>query len=140
MAQLWKALGLIALVVIGGGLILQRIVPASGPVLAVAGVVFSLATWIAPPVLLVIPRKPPKSSLAGVGFTIGLLAIACCLSTAALSFAMVTFAGGQSNHLAWFSLVATLAFWPSAFGLLYLGHRLTRQKRTARDPAANGGD
>jgi hypothetical protein len=128
-ATLWKMLGSIALVVIAGSLSVQRIVPASSLYVAIAGVVVSLAVWIVPPVLLVIPRKKPKSSLAGVGFTIGLIAISSCLSVAALSFSLVTFVSGQHNELAWSSLLATIAFWPSAFALLYVGHRLTRRER-----------
>ena len=129
MARFLKLIGTIALVAVAGSLLLQWTVPASSFGIASAGVAFGLAVWIVPPVLLLIPRKKPRTSLAAVGFNIGLMVIGCCLSVAALSLSLVTFIGGEHNDLAWFSLLATTLFWPSAFALLNVAHRLPRDQR-----------
>ena len=129
MATFWKVVWSIAVTAVAGGLLLQWLVPSSSLYIAAAGVVFSVAVWIAPPVLLLIPPKKPRSSLAAVGFHIGLLVIACCLSLAALSLSLVTFMGNEHHDLAWFSLLATVLFWPSAFALLNFAHWLTRGER-----------
>ena len=129
MAIFWKVVWIITLAAVAGGLLLQWLVPSSRLYIAIASVVFSVAVWIVPPVLLLIPPKKHKSSLAAVGFTIGLLVIACCLSLAALSLSLVTFVGGEHRALAWFSLLATILFWPTAFAVLNFAHWLTRNQR-----------
>ncbi len=129
MTAFWKMVWSITVAAITGGLLLQRLVPSSSLYIAAAGVVFSVAVWIVPPVVLLIPPKKPRHSLAAVGFIISLLVIECCLSLAALSLSLVTFVGGEHHALAWFSLLATILFWPLAFALLNLSHWLTRNER-----------
>ena len=128
-ANFWKIVWSITLAAIAGGLLLQRLVPSSGLYIAIASVAFSVAVWLVPPVLMLIPPKKPRHSLAAVGFFIGLLVTGCCVSLAALSLSLVTFAGGEHRALAWFSLLATILFWPLAFAVLNLAHRLTRKER-----------
>jgi hypothetical protein len=86
--------------------------------------------WIVPPVLLMIPPKKPRTSLGAVGFNIGLLVIACCLSIGALVLALVTFVGGAHTDLAWFSLLATILFWVSGVALLLIGDWIKRRGQT----------
>ncbi len=128
MATFWKVVGTLALVLVAGGLLLQRVVPACSLSIAVAGVAFSLAVWIVPPALLAIPPKKPRTSLGAVGFNIGLIVIACCLSIAALSLSLVTFVGGERTDLAWFGVRATVLFWTSAFALFVIADWFKRRR------------
>jgi hypothetical protein len=58
------------------GLIFEFAVPASGRIIDIGAVVFGLSTWIVPPLLAALSWSKKRSSLASVGFTIYLFAVA----------------------------------------------------------------
>jgi hypothetical protein len=62
------------------GLICVAFVPASGRIIDIAAAIFALATWVVPPLLAVKSGNKKRSSLASVGFVIGLFVVAACLS------------------------------------------------------------
>jgi hypothetical protein len=119
-----------ALLVTALGLILELVVPGSGRIIDVGALVFGLATWIVPALLMALSRKQ-RSSLQSVGFTIYLLVVAAGLSAIGISLALVTLIFAQDANWAWFALLAIAAFWLSLAMLMYLGQRLHRRAREA---------
>jgi hypothetical protein len=71
----------VALLVTGLGLILEFIVPASARMIDIGALVFGVATWIVPPLLLTLSNTK-RSSLQSVGFTIYLFVVAMLRSFA----------------------------------------------------------
>jgi hypothetical protein len=123
----------VALPVTALGLMIGFAVPASVRIMEVAAALFALATWIAPPIILVMPRsRKPASSLASVGRTIGVFVIAACLSTTGLSLALVSFVFARGGW-AWFAVLAIAAFWLSgALWIRVAGRRSRRTSSSAR--------
>ncbi len=87
-----------ALLVTALGLIFELFVPGSGRMIDIGAVVFGLATWIVPPLLMALSRNKKRSSLESVGFTIYLLVVAACLSAIGLSLALLTLVFAQDAN------------------------------------------
>ena len=83
-----------------------------GDVLAGGALVCGVATWIFPPLRIALSRKK-RSSLAAVGFTIGVFVITAFLSAAGLLLALLAFAFAERTSFAWYGLYAIVAFWMS---------------------------
>jgi len=86
--------------------------PSFGDVLAAGALVCGLATWIFPPLRIAMSWKT-RSSLATVGFFIGVFVITAYLSAAGLLLALLAFAFAEHTSSAWFGLFAIAAFWVS---------------------------
>jgi hypothetical protein len=112
------------------GLICVAFVPASGRIIDIAAAIFALATWVVPPLLAVKSRNKKRSSLASVGFVIGLFVVAACLSVMGVSLALLTLFFTKDANWAWPALLTIAAFWVSAISLSYFG---SRRPLTARE-------
>jgi len=111
------------------GLIFELFVPGSGRMIDIGAVVFGLATWIVPPLLMALSRNKKRSSLESVGFTIYLLVVAACLSAIGLSLALLTLVFAQDANWAWLGLLAIAAFWVSGGIGIYVSQRRHRRAR-----------
>ena len=111
------------------GLIFEFAVPASGRIIDIGAVVLGLLTWIVPPLLAALSWNKKRSSLASVGFTIYLFAVAACLSAVGLSLALLSLIFLQDANWAWLTLLAIAAFWLSGGILIYVGGRRSRPAR-----------
>jgi type VI protein secretion system component VasK len=98
--------------------------------MAIAAVVCGLATWIVPLVLVALSwNQRPRSSLAGVGFFIRLVAVALVFSAAGLWLALLTAIFVQDADRAWVAIVLIAAFWLLVGTVLYVGDRRRRRAR-----------
>jgi hypothetical protein len=112
------------------GLILEFALPASGRFIDAAAALCALANWIVP--LLMSARaayRPPRTSLGSVGVTIGIFAVAACLSVAGLSLALLTLFFARGGDWAWLALLAIAAFWLLCVALIAVGSRSARRVR-----------
>jgi hypothetical protein len=104
-----------------------------GDVLAVGALVCGLATWIFPPLRIAMSRKK-KSSLATVGFFIGVFVVIACLSAAGLLLALLAFALAERTSFAWYGLYAIAAFWMSVVAaMIYDDIRRSRDRPKQTD-------
>jgi hypothetical protein len=111
------------------GLIFIFVVPGSSRVIDIGALVFGLATWIVPPLLMALSWNKKRSSLQSVGFTIYLFVVASCLSAAGLSLALLSLIFAQQAGWTWLALLAIAAFWSSGIISLYVAERLNRRAR-----------
>jgi hypothetical protein len=118
----WKPILAVVLLLVVAGAILELLVPASGRIIDIAAAVFAVATWIVPLLRLALARKR-KTSLAAVGFTVHLFALAVGFSAVGLLLALLTLVFAQSADWAWLALLGIAAFWVLAGLLLYAGSR-----------------
>ena len=118
----------IALLVTGLGLILEFTVPASARIIDIGALVFGVATWIVPPLLLALSNKK-RSSLQSVGFTIYLFVVAVLLSVIGLSLALLTLFFAQHADRAWLALLTIAAFWILLAIMLLIGDYRSRRAR-----------
>ena len=98
-------------------------------VFAGGALVCGIATWIFPPLRFALTWNKPRSSLAGVGFTIGVFAVTACVSAAGLVLALLAFAFAQDASLARFGLLAIAAFWVSLGTMIGVGGLRARVQR-----------
>lgn len=103
--------------------------PSLGDVLAVGALVCGLATWLFPPLRIALSRKK-RTSLAAVGFTIGVFVITAFLSAAGVLLALLAFASAEHTRSAWSGLFAIAAFWLSlGAAMIYDDIRRSRGQR-----------
>jgi uncharacterized membrane protein SirB2 len=115
---------LAALIFVALGVIAELVVPASARVIDIGAAVFAAATWIVPPLRFATHKsKKPGSSLAAVGFTIHIVALAAVLSAIGLTLALLTlvFAGG--GDWAWRAIFAIVVFWVAGIAVIATGRR-----------------
>jgi hypothetical protein len=96
--------------------------PTPGRAVDIGAGVFALATWIVPPLVVLLSPKP-RTSLAAVGRTIGLVVTAAYLSAAGLVLALLTFAFAAEAYWAWRAVIAIVLLWVSLGVALVLGDR-----------------
>jgi L-asparagine transporter-like permease len=102
--------------------------PSFGDVLAAGALACGLATWIFPPLRIALSRRK-RSSLAAVGFTIGVFVVTAYLSAAGLLLALLAFVFAEHTRLAWFGLFAVVAFWLSiVMAMIYSDVRRWRRQ------------
>jgi hypothetical protein len=118
----WKPVAVVALLLVGLGVMLETLVPASGRIIDIGAAVFALATWIVPPLRLAMAGKP-RSSLASVGLTIHIIVLAACLSAIGLLLALLTLVFASAANWAWPAILVIAAFWGTGVGLLAIGQR-----------------
>jgi hypothetical protein len=107
--------------------------PSFGDALAVGALVCGLATWIFLPLRIAFSRKK-RSSLATVGFFIGVFVITAYLSAAGLVLAVLAFTFAEHTSSAWFGLFAVAAFWVSVVAaMIYDDIRRSRDQPKQTD-------
>jgi hypothetical protein len=111
------------------GLICVAFVPASDRIIDIAATSFALATWVAPPLLAAKSWNKKRSSLASVGFVIGLFVVAACLSVMGILLALLSLFFTKDANWAWPALLTIAAFWMSAISLSYFGSRRSTPAR-----------
>jgi hypothetical protein len=117
-----KPVVVVALLLVGLGVMLETLVPASGRIIDISAAVFALATWIVPPLRLALAKKR-RSSLASVGLTIHIIVLAACLSAIGLLFALLTLVFASAANWGWPAILVIAAFWGTSVGLLAIGQR-----------------
>jgi hypothetical protein len=117
----WKPTLAVALLLVAAGVIVESLVPASGRMIDIGLAIFALATWIVPPLRFAIGGNKKRSSLASVGFTIHVFALAACLSAIGLLLALLTLLFAQTANWAWLAILGIAAFWVAAAVLIYVG-------------------
>src|SRR3954471_16412895 len=119
-----RLLALIGLGTTAIGVILELALPASAPMIDVGAIMFAAATWIVPPLMLAGGNGKSRSSLAKVGFVIGVVTAALSLSTVGLLLALMTLAFAKDTEWAWLALLIISAFWVAGSLWLHFGtHR-----------------
>jgi len=118
----WKPVVVGALLLVGVGVMLETLVPASGRIIDIGAAVFALATWIVPALRLALAKKP-RSSLASVGLSIHIIVLAACLSAVGLLLALLTLVFASAADWAWPAILVIAAFWGTGIGLLAIGQR-----------------
>jgi hypothetical protein len=116
----WKPILAVALLLVVLGVVVELLVPASGPAIDIGAAVFAAATWIVPPLRFALARKR-RTSLAAVGFTLHVFALAVGLSAIGLLLALLTLVFAQTVHWAWLAILGIAAFWVAAGVVLYVG-------------------
>jgi hypothetical protein len=127
----WKPILAAVLLLVAAGVIVELFVPASGRVIDIGSAVFAAATWIVPPLRLVLTRKR-KTSLAAVGFTIHVVFLAACLSAVGLLLALFTLVFAQTANWAWLALLAIAAFWVAGAVFINVGNRRSQSTGASR--------
>lgn len=128
---LGRGLLIIAALAIVAGLLIAFIAPSGGRILDIASATCAIATWVAPPLVLALSRKP-KTSLAGVGLSLRFVVVAASLSLVGLSLGIVALAFADGGRWAWIALAAIVAFWMFGALLLHLGDRSRQQVPPAK--------
>jgi len=114
----------VALPVIVLSLLSELLVPGGDGIVAIAAVTFGVATWVAPLLVIALSwNQKPRSSLAGVGFTIRLFVVAVCFSASGVWLALLTLVFAQDRTYAWVALLLIGVFWLWVSVMLYVGDR-----------------
>jgi hypothetical protein len=104
----WKPVVVVALLLIGVGVMLETLVAAGGRIIDIGAAVFALATWIVPPLRLAMAKKR-RSSLASVGLTMHIVVLAACLSAIGLLLALLTLVFASASEWAWPAMLVIAA-------------------------------
>jgi len=97
-------------------------------VLAIAALVFAVATWVFIPMRLALARKP-KGSLSAVGLMIGTLFATACISVVGLLLAVLTLVFSERAGWGWFGLATIATFWLTFATVLVVGDHYKRRQR-----------
>jgi hypothetical protein len=117
----------VAFLVIALSLLCELLVPGGDRIVAIAALTFGIATWVAPLLVLAISwNEKPRSSLAGVGFSIRLFVVAACFSAGGVWLALLTLVFAQDRTYAWIALLLIGAFWLWVAAMLVVGDRRRR--------------
>jgi hypothetical protein len=99
-------------------------VPGADRFVAIAAVTFGVATWVAPLLVLALSwNQKPRTSLAGVGFTIRLFVIAASFSAAGIWLALLSLVFAQDRTYGWIALLLIGVFWLWVAVMLVVGDR-----------------
>jgi hypothetical protein len=112
----------VALLAVALSLLCELLVPGGDRIVAIAALACGVATWVAPLLVLALSwNQKPRSSLAGVGFTIRLFVVAVCFSGSGVWLALVTLVFAQDRTHAWLALLLIGAFWVWVAAMLIIG-------------------
>jgi len=118
----------VALLVVVLSLLCELLMPGGDRIVAIAAVACGVATWVAPLLVIAISwNQKPRSSLAGVGFTIRIFVVAVCFSASGVWLALLTLVFAQDRTYAWIALLLIGVFWLWVAVMLYVGD-LRRQQ------------
>jgi len=114
----------VALLAVALSLLCELLVPGGDRIVAIAAVTCGVATWVAPLLVIALSwNQKPRSSLAGVGFTISLFVVAACFSASAVWLALLTLVFAQDRTYAWVALLLIGVFWLWVAVMLVVGDR-----------------
>ena len=114
----------VALLAVALSLLCEILVPGGDRIVAIAAVTCGVATWVAPLLVIALSwNQKPRSSLAGVGFTIRLFVVAACFSANGVWLALLTLVFAQDRTYAWVALLLIGVFWLWVSVMLYVGDR-----------------
>jgi len=118
----------VALLIVVLGLLCELLMPGGDRIVAIAAVACGVATWVAPLLVLALSwNQKPRTSLAGVGFTIRLFVIAVCFSAVGIWLALLSLVFAQDRTYAWVALLLIGLFWLWVAVMLVVGD--LRQRR-----------
>jgi len=123
----------VALLVVVLSLLCELLVPGGDGIVAIAAVTSGVATWVAPLLVIALSwNQKPRSSLAGVGFTIRIFVVAACFSAGGVWLALLTLVFAQDRTYAWVALLLIGVFWLWVAVMLVVGdHRRERGQEGA---------
>jgi MFS family permease len=120
----------VALLAVALSLLCELWVPGAAYVIGIVAVLSGLATWIVPLLLIALSwTREPRSSLAGVGFTIRIFVAAACFSAIGVWLALLTLVFAQDRSHAWIALFLIGVFWLWVSVMLHVGERQQDQDR-----------
>jgi MFS family permease len=120
----------VALLAVVLSLLSELWVPGAAYVIGIVAVLSGLATWIVPLLLIALSwTREPRSSLAGVGFTIRIFVAAACFSAIGVWLALLTLVFAQDRSHAWIVLFLIGVFWLWVSVMLHAGDRQRDQDR-----------
>ena len=123
-----KRVYVIALLAVALSLLCALLLPGGDRIVAVAALTCGVATWVAPLLVLALSwNQKPRTSLAGVGFTIRLVVVAVCFSAGGVWLALLTLVFAQDRTYAWIALLLIGVFWLWVAVMLLVGD-LRRQR------------
>ena len=112
----------VALLVVALSLLCELWVPGAAYVIGIVAVLSGLATWIVPLLLIALSwTREPRTSLAGVGFTIRVFVAAACFSAIGVWLALLTLVFAQDRTHAWIALILIGVFWLWVSVMLHVG-------------------
>lgn len=118
----------VALLVVALSLLCELWVPGADYAIGIAAVLSGLATWIVPLLLIALSwTREPRSSLAGVGFTIRIFVATACFSAIGVWLALLTLVFAQDRSHAWIALLLIGVFWLWVSVMLHLGDQQRQQ-------------
>jgi hypothetical protein len=118
----------VALLAVALSLLGELWVPGAAYVIGIVAVLSGLATWIVPLLLIALSwTREPRSSLAGVGFTIRIFVAAACFSAIGVWLALLTLVFAQDRSHAWIALFLIGVFWLWVSVMLHVGDRQRQQ-------------
>ena len=122
----------VALLIVVLSLLCELLMPGGDRIVAVAALACGVATWVAPLLVLALSwNQKPRTSLAGVGFTIRLFVVAVCFSAGGVWLALLTLMFAQDRNYAWLALLLIGLFWLWVAVMLVIGD-LRRQRGQER--------
>ena len=123
-----KRVYVIALLAVALSLLCALLLPGGDRIVAVVALTCGVATWVAPLLVLALSwNQKPRTSLAGVGFTIRLVVVAVCFSAGGVWLALLTLVFAQDRTYAWIALLLIGVFWLWVAVMLLVGD-LRRQR------------
>ena len=123
-----KPVYVVALLIVVLSLLCELLVPGADRLVAIAAVTCGVATWVAPLLVLALSwNQKPRTSLAGVGFTIRLFVVAFSFSAVGIWLALLSLVFAQDRTYAWIALLLIGVFWLWVAVMLVIGD--LRQRR-----------
>jgi hypothetical protein len=118
----------IALLIAALSLLAELLVPGADYVIGIAAVASGVATWVAPLLVIALSwNQKPRTSLAGVGFTIRIFVVAVSFSVIGAWLALLTLLLARDRTHAWLTLLLIGIFWAWVAVMLVIGD-LRRQR------------
>jgi hypothetical protein len=119
-----KPVYVVALLIVILSLLCELLLPGADRFVAIAAVTCGVATWVAPFLVLALSwNQKPRTSLAGVGFTIRLVVIAASCSAVGIWLALLTLVFAQDRTYGWIALLLIGVFWLWVAVMLVVGDR-----------------
>ena len=118
----------VALLIAVLSLLCELLMPGGDRIVVIAALACGVATWVAPLLVLALSwNQKPRTSLAGVGFTIRLFVVAFSFSAVGIWLALLSLVFAQDRTYAWIALLLIGVFWLWVAVMLVIGD--LRQRR-----------
>jgi hypothetical protein len=130
-----KPVYVVALLIVVLSLLCELLVPGADRFVAIVAVTCAVATWVAPLLVLALSwNQKPRTSLAGVGFTIRLVVIAASFSAVGIWLALLTLVFAQDRTYGWIALLLIGVFWLWVAVMLVVGDRRRKPGQDVTPP------